>query len=72
MICIEDNSLSEELRNQFGGLEGMTVFVSDMGMWNLRTSSAEEAAHLVVAHPEIDFVPQSFPPAPADACLFFQ
>jgi hypothetical protein len=27
MICIEDNIISEELRNQFRGLKGMSVFV---------------------------------------------
>ena len=27
MICIEDNSLSKELRNQFRGLKGKSVFV---------------------------------------------
>jgi hypothetical protein len=27
MICIDDNILSEELRNKFRGLKGMSVFV---------------------------------------------
>ena len=27
MICIEDNSMSDQMRKQFGGLRGMSVFV---------------------------------------------
>ena len=27
MICIEDNSMSDQMRKQFGGLKGMSVFV---------------------------------------------
>ena len=27
LICIEENNISEELRNQFRGLKGMSVFV---------------------------------------------
>ena len=27
MICIEDNSMSDQMRKQFGSLRGMSVFV---------------------------------------------
>ena len=27
LICIEDNSMSDQMRKQFGGLKGMSVFV---------------------------------------------